>query len=136
MTARRCGSTRWTCIPQNPIAENNLGNALAARGEFGEAIDHYQKALEINPDYVEAHNNLGLALAGRGQVNAAMAQYRKALEIDADCQQAHNNLGLALAGRGQFDEAIAHYRRALKINPELPGGLQQPGVRVGRPRRV
>ena len=51
-----------TTIDRNPdcwMAHNNLGNALADRGQVDEAIAHYQKALEIKPDYAEAHNNLG-----------------------------------------------------------------------------
>ena len=65
--------TLWThtlaCTSQNSVAHNNLGNALAGRGQVDEAITHYQKALEIKPDYAEAHNNLGNALADCGQVD-------------------------------------------------------------------
>ena len=70
--------------------------ALAGRGQSIEAIAHYQKALEIKPDYAEAHNNLGIALAGRGQVDEAIAHYQKALEIKPDYAYAHNNLGNGL----------------------------------------
>ena len=45
--------------PDYAEAHDNLGMALAGRGQVDEAIAHYQKALEIKPDYVEAHNNLG-----------------------------------------------------------------------------
>ena len=62
------------------MARNNLGIALAGRGQIDAAIAHYQKVLEIKPD-AEAYNNLGLALAGRGQINAAITHYQKALEI-------------------------------------------------------
>ena len=114
--------TLWThalaCIPQNPVAHNNLGSEFTRRGRFDEAIAHYGKALELNPDYAEAYHNLGFVLARRGQVDQAIACYRKVLAIDPDHVEAHYNLGLALAGRGQVDEAIAHYRRALEINPE------------------
>ena len=101
---------RWKSSPTTPKAHNNLGIALAGRGQVDAAIAHYQKALEIKPDYAEAHNNLGNALAGRGQVDAAIAHYRKALEIKPDYAEAHNNLGIALEARGQTDEAIAHYQ--------------------------
>ena len=57
---------------------------MARRGQLDEAIAHYQKALQIEPDSASAHNNLGLALAGRGQIDAALAHYRKALEIKPD----------------------------------------------------
>jgi hypothetical protein len=48
--------------PSYAPAHNNLGAALAARGDLGGAIDEYRKAVELKPDYAEAHNNLGGAL--------------------------------------------------------------------------
>ena len=114
----RDSETLWThtlaCTSQNPIAHNNLGFALAGRGQVDEAIAHYQKALEIKPDYAEAHNNLGNALAGRGQVDEAIAHYRKALEIKPDYAEAHNNLGLR-PGRPRTG------RRGHRPLPEGPG---------------
>ena len=99
--------------------QNELGLTLTGCGKVDEAIVHYRKALEIDPDFTAAHSNLGLALAGRGQVDEAIAHYRKALEINPGYGKAHNNLGNALAGRGQVDEAMAHYRKALEIKPDF-----------------
>ena len=127
----------WKSSPTTR-AHINLGIALAARGQFDEAIAHYRKALEIKPDYAEAHDNLGLALAGRGQVDEAIAHYRKALEIEPDYADAHYNLGIALADRGQIDEAIAHYRKALEIKPdyaEAHNNLGTPWPAAGRSTR-
>ena len=73
-------------------AHDNLGIALAGRGEVDEAIGHYRKALEVQPDYAEAHNSLAAALAGRGQIAEAIAHYRKALEIKPDYVDARRNL--------------------------------------------
>jgi Flp pilus assembly protein TadD len=109
------------CTSQNSMAHNNLGLALAARGQIDEAMAHYRKALEIIPNYELAHTNLGNALAGRGMVDEAIVHYRKALEIKPQLAGAHNNLGIALAGHGQVDEAIAHFRKALEIEPDFAG---------------
>ena len=38
---------------------------------------HYQKALEIKPDYAEAHDNLGIALVERGRSDEAIAHFRR-----------------------------------------------------------
>ena len=103
--------------PLNARAHNNLGGALGSRGQFDEAIAHFRKALEINPEYAGARSNLGNALAGGEQFEVAIAEYRKALEIEPDDVDALNNLGIALAGRGQVEEAIAQYRKALAIEP-------------------
>ena len=62
----------------------NLGCYPGERGQVDAAIAHYQKALEIKPDYAEAHNNLGAIMARRGQIDAAIAHFQKALEIKPD----------------------------------------------------
>jgi tetratricopeptide (TPR) repeat protein len=62
-----------------------------------EAISHYQKALEIKPDYAEAHNNLGLAFFQKGQMAEAITHYQKALEINPNNAAAQNNLAWMLA---------------------------------------
>ena len=108
----------WKSSPTTRTSHNNLGLALASRGQVDEAIAHYRQALDIKPDYAEAHINLGNALADRGQFDEAIAHYRQALEIKPDNVDAHYNLGLALAGRGQVDEAITCFRKALEIKPD------------------
>ena len=100
----RDSETLWThalaCTSANPTVHNNLGQALADRGQFDAAIVHYQKALEIKPDFAEAYTNLGTVMFGGGQVDEAIARFRRSLAIDPNYVPAHNNLGLALVGRG------------------------------------
>ena len=48
-----------------------MGNALKEQGKLEEAIEAYNKALAIKPDYAEAYSNMGVILketrqAGRG----------------------------------------------------------------------
>ena len=103
-------------------------DALAARGQFDEAIDHYRKALEVKPDYAEAHYNLGIALAGRGQVDEAIGQYRKALEINARLRAGPQQPRIRV-GRPR---TVRRGDRPLPEGPGnqsgLPGGPQQPRV--------
>jgi len=111
----------WThtldCTSDNFIGHNMLGNALLQQGRMNEAIIHFQKALQINPDYVDAHNNLGNLLLKMGNVDEAVGQYQKALQINPDYAAARNNLGNLLLQKGEVDEAIAQYQKALQINP-------------------
>jgi len=86
---------------------------------------HYQKALEINPNYIDdAHYNLGILLAETGRIDEAMAHYQKALELNPNHADAHNNLGILLVKMGRTDEAITHFRKVLEINPDAIGALQ------------
>ena len=118
----RNSESLWThtlaCTSDNFIGHNNLGIALLKTGNVDEAMVHYQKALEIKPDFAEAHNNLGNFLFQKGSVDEAMVHYQKALEINPDYAEAHYNLGYALLKMGNVDEAIAHLQKALQINPD------------------
>jgi len=104
--------------PNNPRAHNNLGAALLQTGQVPEAIEHYQQALRIQPDYLEALLSLGLALVQQGSLQEAIGQYEQALRIKADYAEAHNNLGNALLQAGRVHEAIGHYEQALRIKQD------------------
>src|SRR5438128_6520947 len=81
---------------QSSIAENNLGVVRADQHKLAEAIEHYQRALQMRPDYADAHTNLGNALAQQGKLSEAVEHYGQALKIKPDFGQAISNLGSAL----------------------------------------
>jgi Flp pilus assembly protein TadD len=83
-----------------------------------EAIAHYQTALQIKPDYVEAYNNLGNALLQKGNADEAIVYYQTALQIKPDYVVTSYNLANALLQKGNVDEAIAQYQTALQIKPD------------------
>ena len=62
------------------------------KGKVSDAIGHYEQALRIRPDYVEAHCNLGVALMQIGRVQDAIGHYEKALRIKPDYVPAQNAL--------------------------------------------
>src|SRR5271165_4196646 len=113
--------TLWTdTLTKNPISwlgHNNLGLAFLRNEQRDGARMHFQKALEINPNYVEARSNLGLVLFQEGQLDEAVAQYQKALEIDPNSLVTHANLGNALFKKRQLREAIAQYQKASELDP-------------------
>jgi tetratricopeptide (TPR) repeat protein len=106
-------------VAVNPNSQNNLGIALVAAGRPAEAMEHFERALALNPDYAEAHDNLALALAGAGRYAEAIGHYQRALQLKPDYPDACANLGVALATSGRLPEAIAQFERALQLNPNF-----------------
>jgi protein O-mannosyl-transferase len=106
--------------PPTSAAENcfSQGVALAAKGQWEEAIGQYREALRLKPDFAEVRNNLGLALMKRGQPQEAADEFRTLLLSQPQNAKAHYNLGLALAALSRKDEAAAEYLEALRIRPE------------------
>jgi tetratricopeptide (TPR) repeat protein len=64
------------------MAQNNLGVALAKRGDIQDAVTRYQIALRLNDSCEEAHNNLGVELVHQGHLDEAIAQFKAALAIN------------------------------------------------------
>ncbi|MHC4218863.1 MAG: tetratricopeptide repeat protein, partial [Planctomycetota bacterium] len=107
------------------IAHNNLGNVLRADRRYDEAVHHFQRAVEINPDHARAYNNIGGILGLQGRPEEAVPYFRRALELDPTLGRAHANLGNALLMQGHVEEAIHHFQEAARINPELAHALRQ-----------
>jgi tetratricopeptide (TPR) repeat protein len=62
-----------------------------------DAVAHYQKALEINPNYAEAHYNLGKVFIQKGQLDAAITQFQEVLRLRPGFRSAQDDLDNAEA---------------------------------------
>ena len=114
------------------LPHNNLGAALAKKGQVDDAIGHYLEALRLKPDYAQVHYNLGNALTKKGQTDDAIRYYLEALRLKPDHAEAHYNLGAALAKKGQTDDAIEHYLEALRIKPDYESAHNNLGAAFAR----
>ena len=114
------------CVNKSPHKSRqqyNLGVVLARNGNFDEAIEHYLKALEIKPDYLEAYYNLGNALARKGDDKAAIYNYKKVLQINPDYFEVYYNMGQISLKQGEVAKAIKNYQEVLKINSKMTHAL-------------
>jgi tetratricopeptide (TPR) repeat protein len=101
------------------ILSNALDYRLNNLRKYNEAIECYDKALEIDPKYVYALNNKGLALDNLRKYNEAIECYDKALKIDPKYAWAWLNKGLALGNLKKYKEAIECYDKAIEIDPNF-----------------
>jgi tetratricopeptide (TPR) repeat protein len=102
---------------RNFLAENNLGEALAAAGRREEAAAHYAEAVRIHPGYAPARNNHGISLAEQGRYAEAEQEFRAALAQNPRLSMAASNLGTTRARLGDYDDALVHYRHAIELEP-------------------
>src|SRR5213083_1664547 len=104
--------------PNSSLAQFSLGIVLSAQGKPTEAIEHFQKGLQLRPDEPSAHTNLGVALIQQGKLADAIEHFRQAVRIYPDDALAHTNWGSALIDLGKPSEAIEHFQQALRIHPD------------------
>jgi tetratricopeptide (TPR) repeat protein len=82
-----------------------------------DAIQAYQKVLELNPSAAGALVNLGTIFYRQRKFGEAEKYYRKAINADPGYPLAQFNLGNLYDEQGRAKEAFEHYRRALHLNP-------------------
>jgi len=117
---------------ENYVAHNNLGHALAQKGELEDAVPHFTAALRIKPDDVNLHNNIGAALARQGRFQEAIPHFLKALEIVPDSITVHYSLGRAWLSTGNTEDAIGSFSKALALKPDFAQAHYYIGIALDR----
>ena len=81
--------------------------AVEAFGDnkLDEAIEHYSKALAIDPDYQDALHGLARAQFDSGKVDDAIGTAKRLTELDAEDPLAHTSLSMFYQAKGLIEEA-------------------------------
>lgn len=108
-----------TRFPHGEILNNITGAIHAGLGRFEQAIHHYDRAIELAPDYFEAFNNRGNALNDHKRSAEAVASFDQAIKLNPNYAEAWMNRGIALRRLGRLDDALASGSKAIKLNPAI-----------------
>jgi tetratricopeptide (TPR) repeat protein len=113
--------------PANARAQCYYGDVLAARGQFTEALSHYEEAIQLElPATIRGDRNIfgdilvnsGNVLRALGREAEAVKRYEDALHVDPGLAAAHFNLGCVQMQAGRLPEAVDRFEQALKIDPD------------------
>jgi len=104
--------------PHSWMAHYNLGADLSEERRTDQAMVEFQKALEINPQCVEAITDMGAIHLKRKQFDQAIPLFQEALKIKPNLPETLNDLGIAFSQKGRVDEAITCYRKAVAANSD------------------
>ena len=104
-------------VPDNYWAYNNLGAALASRGQIDAAVNWFSESLRIMPYYPGANQNMGAALYKQGRYVEALPLLERALKLQPRNPDLHVTLGAVLLKMNRNAEAADHFREALNLRP-------------------
>jgi Flp pilus assembly protein TadD len=84
---------------------------------FAEAAMHFQKVVELRPQFVQAWIGLGYSLIYLNRPDQAEMAFNRAIEINPSMEEAYFHLGVMSEMRANSGAAAAYYRQALERNP-------------------
>ena len=98
------------------VAFDNLGS-LFGNSLHERAIQDFNQAIQLKPDYYLAFVSRGYAYANLGQYQRVVEDYDEALRLQPDNTYALNDRGYSYYRLGQYQRAIQDYDRVLQLNP-------------------
>ena len=113
--------------PNNSRTLRLLGIALYQSQQFLDSLELLDKAILINPEFMDAHYNRGVVLRDMKRFEEALESFDKAILINPKFMDAHSNRGVVLRDMKRYDEALESYDRAILINPELASSYYNRG---------
>ena len=95
----------------------NRGNSYSRQGQYQQAIEDYDKAIELDPNVAPAHHNRGISYHALGQNERAIEDYDKVIELDPNDGRAYYNRGNSYSRQGQYQQAIDDYDKVIELDP-------------------
>ena len=114
--------------PQSLVVMNVLGSALRGQGKLQEAVQTYNRAIQLKPNVADTYANRGNTLKDLGRLDEALQNYDKAIQLKPDFAEAHSNLGATLKELGRLKEAEASYRKAIALKPDYADAHNNLGI--------
>jgi Tfp pilus assembly protein PilF len=119
-----------------PKAWNNLGILAAREGRTDEAIQNFQRALQIDPDFVISLENLGSAYRQAKRWDDAQKVLQRALQLSPEDAEANYGMGMVFAQRDDTEQAYEYLQKALASRPAYPEALNNLGILYLRTHRA
>ena len=103
--------------PPNLRIENSLALAMGASGRYDQAAAHFEKTLEIDPNFYDGLVGMGVTRAMQSRILEAIPYFQAAIRSQPELPKAHVQLALALWKQNDDQAAFEEMRRASQLAP-------------------
>lgn len=82
------------------------------------SCNHFYKAIEIYPDFLNPTFDLGRTLTVLGRYDEAIKAFRSAIRIKPSYSPSYTSLGILFDSKGSLDSAVVYYEKSIEVNPK------------------
>src|SRR6266566_800152 len=93
------------------------GNQLYNHAHYQEALQAYERAIQLDAGYAHAYEGKGSLLYDLKHYHEALEAYEQAIRLDPTSASAYNGKGDALYYLKRYHEALLAYERAIQLDP-------------------
>jgi len=93
------------------------GARLQENNQLAPALQEYQRAVQLRPDYVDAHMRLGLQYLAGARYAEAVTEFDTVAHLVPNTYEVHLNLGDAYRSTKQYDLAKREFDRVIQMRP-------------------
>ena len=127
---KRCGTLTQQGQQRRPgtaFWHYTRGHSHLNRGQFAQAVYHFERSAALQPDNPQFQNDLGVAYLRRGDVGRALWSFRDASRLDPTFAYSRYNEGLIFSSVGDVEMAWEMFHAVLSIDPDWPLAHRQLG---------
>jgi tetratricopeptide (TPR) repeat protein len=107
---------------------NNLGIALLDQFQYMEAVQAFNEAVKLRPDYADGYTNVGLTEIVWEKYDSARKAINKALALDPNSARATYYDGLLQRRAGNSEKEIADFKKVVEKFPESRDARRELGI--------
>jgi len=115
----------WASAPDRAQDEAALGVKLLGIGTYDQAMRHFDRAIQIWPEYADAYLNRGLAEHAASHRAEALADFDRALSLDASLTRAYNARGQIYLENGDAQQTIRECSKSIQVRPSVDAYYQR-----------
>ena len=104
------------------------GMEYIKEGDIDSAIEKFQRAVEIDPNFAFAWDNLGISYRKKKDYNKAIESYLKSLTIYPEGRLPLLNIAITYNLNKQYEEAIVYYQKFIDFYQDDPEGYYGLGL--------
>ena len=103
---------------------NDKGNACFKAGAFEDAINAYNQAIQLDPNFGIPYSNLALTYLTQGHFAESILLFQKSIDLlqsVSDKAVSWNGLGNAYRCMNDYTNAVSAYQKAAELDPATSG---------------